>query len=93
MGFKIFFFKLSFKLINTPEIRKPLCLDERALNLLPVFSVTPLKIDQTQNHNRSRIKPRIWGIKGAEYAKILPKFQVKAIFHDEISEEMVNPNL
>ena len=96
MGFKIFLFKLTFKLINTPEIRKPLtslCLDERALNLLPVFSVTPLKIDQTQNHNRHRIKPRIWGMKGAKYAKILAKFQVKAIFHEEISEEMVNPNL
>ena len=91
----IFFFKLTFKLKNTSEIRKPLtsmCLDERALNLLPVFSVTPLKIDQTQNHNRSRIKPRIWGMKGAKYAKILAKFQVKAIFHDEISDEMVNPN-
>ena len=68
-------------------------LDERALNLLPVFSVTPFKIDQNQNHNRLRIKSRIWGMKGRKYANILAKFQVKAIFHDEISEEMVNPNL
>ena len=60
---------------------------------MPVFSVTPFKIDQNQNHNRSRIKSRICGMKGGKYAKMFAKFQVKAIFHDEIVEEMVNPNL
>ena len=32
-------------------------------------------------------------MKGGKYAKMFAKFQVKAIFHDEIVEEMVNPNL
>ena len=32
-------------------------------------------------------------MKGGKYAKMFAKFQVKAIFHDEIAEEMVNPNL
>ena len=32
-------------------------------------------------------------MKGAKYAKILAKFQVKTIFHDEISEEIVKSNL
>ena len=49
--------------------------------LLLVFSVTPFKIDQNKNQNRSIDKgSRIWEMKGGTYAKTLTKIQVRGIF-------------
>ena len=46
---------------------------------LLVFIVTPFKIDQNKNQNRS-IKSRIWEMKGVTYTKTLAKIQVRGIF-------------
>ena len=46
---------------------------------LLVFSVTPFKIDQNKNQNRS-MKSRIWEMKGVTYTKTLAKIQVRGIF-------------
>ena len=48
--------------------------------LLLVFSVTPFKIDQNKNQNRSIDKVRILGNKRGTYTKTLAKIQVRGIF-------------
>ena len=49
-----------------------------------VFSVTPFKIDENKNEDRSidkaEIKFRIWEMEGGKYAKTLAKIQVRGIF-------------
>ena len=48
--------------------------------LLPVFSVTPFKIDPNETQNRSIDKSRIYKKKEAKYAKTVAKIQVTANF-------------
>ena len=43
------------------------------LDILLVLSVTPFKIDQNKNQNRSIDKSGIWEMKGGKYTKFLAK--------------------
>ena len=49
------------------------------LYILLVFSVTPFKIDQNRNQNRSIDKSGIWEMKGGKYTKFLAKIQARKI--------------
>ena len=49
------------------------------LDILLVLSVTPLKIDQNKNQNRSIDKSGIWEMKGGKYTKFLAKIQARRI--------------
>ena len=59
---------------------------------LLVFIVTPFKIDQNKNQNRS-IKSRIWEMKGVTYTKTLAKIQVRGIFRIRDIRRNVLPKL
>ena len=49
------------------------------LDILLVLSVTPFKIDQNKNQNRSIDKSGIWEMKGGKYTKFLAKIQARRI--------------
>ena len=49
------------------------------LDILLVLSVTPFKIDQNKNQNRSIDKSGIWEMKGSKYTKFLAKIQARRI--------------
>ena len=49
------------------------------LDILLVLSVTPFKIDQNKNQNRSIDKSGIWEMKGGKYTKFLAKIQTRRI--------------
>ena len=49
------------------------------LYILLVFSVTPFKIDQNKNQNRSIDKSGIWEMKGGKYTKSLAKIQARRV--------------
>ena len=48
--------------------------------VLLVLSLTPFKIDQNQNQNRSIDKVQICEMKGGTYTETLAKIQVRGIF-------------
>ena len=49
------------------------------LDILLVLSVTPFRIDQNKNQNRSIDKSGIWEMKGGKYTKFLAKIQTRRI--------------
>ena len=58
-----------------------------------VFGVTPFKIDRNKNQNRSKVKFRIWEVKGGTCTKTLAKIQVIGIFRIRDIRKNVLPRL
>ena len=61
--------------------------------ILPVFSVTPFKIDQSKNQNRSIDKVQNLEMKGSIYTKTFAKNQVRGLFRIRDIRRNVLPKL
>ena len=61
--------------------------------VLLVLSVTPFKIDQNKNQNRSIDKVQICEMKGRTYTETLAKIQVRGIFRIRDIQRNVLPKL
>ena len=85
--------RYPFKKIQSSHLKCCYKVIVHSCALLLVFSVTPFKIDQNKNQNRSIDKVQNLEIKGGTYTKTLAKIQVGGIFRIRDIRRNVLPKL